>query len=226
MAGYFVEQNNIMFSSQITGFSKELPHYADDFGFTKDEVAEAVSDAAFMAWLVKSELAEEKNKFAWISFVNDSRSGADGALVLVPPVPIVLDAMPTLVLPGIEKRFAQKAAKAKAKGCSDAIQKILGIYTSPKSTEVTEPDLKVRQEAGHPELSFHKYGYVAINLYRNTGSGYESKPYKTLTKSPFLDTDLPAIGVAAHYKYKAIYIVNDVETGSYSPEVSINVVGK
>ena len=226
MSIYFVKQNNVQFSNQISGFSKELPHYSDGLGFTKDEVTEAANDANFMAWLVKSEMTEERNKLSWTAFVNASRDGADGALVLVPPVAIVLDAMPTLVLPGIEKRFAQKAAKAKANGCSEAIQKILGIYTSPETTEVTVPDVKVREEAGFPEISFHKYGHAAINLYRNTGTGYGSKPYKTLTKSAFIDTDLPAIGVTAQYKYKGIYTVNDIETGSYSPEVSINVVGK
>jgi len=223
MSNYFLEQSNVKFSSQITGFSKELPHYSDGLGFTKDDITESVNDAAFMAWLVKSEDAEERNKLSWTAFVNASRNGTG---VLVPPVAVVIDAMPTLVLPGLDKRFAQKASKAKANGCSEAIQKILGIYTSSDTVEVTEPDVKVKEEAGYPEVSFHKYGHNAMNLYRNTGTGYSSKPYKTLTKSPFLDTDLPASGVAAQYKYKGIYTANDVETGSYSPEVSINVMGK
>ncbi len=226
MSNYFVKQNNREFSVQITGFSKELPHYSTDLGFTVDDVKETVDDAAFMAWLVKSEIAEEKNKLAWTSFVNASRNNSNGALVLVPPVAIVLDVMPTLVLPGIDKRFSQKAAKAKANGCSEANQKILGIFTSPDTTQVTEPALKLKEEAGYPEISFQKHGYVTINLYRNTGKGYDSQPYKTLSKSPFLDTDIPATGVTAQYKYKAIYTVNDVESGSYSAEVSINVVGK
>ena len=226
MSIYFIKQNNGEFSVQITGFAKELPHYSDDLGFTKDEVTEAADDAAFMAWLVKSEIAQEKNKLAWTAFVNASRDNLNGALVLVPPVAIVLDAMPKLVLPGLQGRFAQKAAMAKANGCSEAIQKILGIFTSPDTTQVTEPVLKLKEEAGYPEVSFQKHGHNAINLYRNTGTGYGSNPYKTLTKSPFLDTDLPANGVAAQYKYKGIFTVNDVETGSYSAEVSINVVGK
>ena len=226
MSIYFVKQNNAEFSVQITGFSKELPHYADDLGFTEEEVAEAAKDAAFMAWLVKSELAQEKNKLAWTSFVNESRENSKGALVLVPPVAIVIDVMPALVLPGIQGRFAQKAAKAKANGCSEAIQKILGIFTSPETSQVTEPVLKLKEEAGYPEIGFQKHGYVTINLYRDTGKGYDTKPYRTLSKSPYIDTDLPVIGVTAQYKYKGIYTVNDVETGSYSAEVSINVLGK
>ena len=224
--GYFVLSNNGEFSVQITGFSKELPHYSVALGFTADDVTEAVEDAAFMAWLVKSEIAQEKNKLAWTAFVNSSRNNSNGALVLVPPIAIVLDAMPKLVLPGIQGRFAQKGAKAKANGCSEAIQKILGIFTSADASQVTEPFLKLKEEAGFPEVSFQKHGYVTMNLYRDTGKGYDSKPYKTVSKSPFLDTDLPANGVAAQYKYKGIYTVNDVETGSYSAEVSINVVGK
>ena len=223
---YFVEGNGPLFSLQITIFSEQLPNYLS-LGFNAGDVTAAVNDAAFMAWLVKCDALVAKNKHGWTAFENLGRIGSAHVLILTPPVAPVFDVMPTLVLPGIQKRFAQKAAKAKANpNCSEDIQKILGIYTTTDAGVVTAPDLKVKEEAGYPLLSFHKYGHVAINLYRNTGAGYDSKPYKTLTKSPFMDTDLPAIGVAGHFKYKGIYVVNDIETGSFSPEISINVVGR
>ena len=88
--------------------------------------------------------------------------------------------------------------------------------------------MTLRTNAGEPEVSFHKYKYEGINLYRDKGDGkgYGSTPYKTLMHSPFADKDLPAVGVTAYYKYKSIYILLDKETGAFSPEVSITVVGK
>ena len=224
---YFVQENNGLFSLQITIFSEELPHYQTLLGFNAAEVLEAVNDAAFMAWMEKCDATVAMYKLGWKAFEDTGRGGSKTVLVLTPPVAPVFDAMPTLVLPGIQMRFAQKAAKAKANpNCSDGIQKILGIFTAPDSAVTTAPDLKVKEEAGYPQLSFHKYGHAAINIYRNTGTGYGSTPFKTLTKSPFLDTDLPAIGIAGQYKYKGIFLVNDVETGSFSPEISVNVVGR
>ena len=223
---YFVEQNNGLFSLQITIFSEQLPNYLA-LGFVADDVTEAVEDAAFMAWLVKCAAISEKYKLAWTAFLDLARAGSATVLALLPPAEPVFDPMPTLVKPGIEKRFTQKAAKAKSNpDCSENVQKILGIYTTPDGSVHLAPDLKVKEEAGYPQLDFHKYGHTAINIYRNTGAGYGSTPFKTLTKSPSLDTNLPAIGVAGHYKYKGIYVVNDIETGSFSAEVSINVVGR
>ena len=226
MSTYFVEKNDPLFGLQLSIFAEELPHYLS-LGFVAAEVTQAVEDAEFMAWIIKCDAIVAKNKLGWKAFEGLARNGSADVLVLTPPVTPTFDVMPTLVKPGIQKRFAQKAAKAKANpNCSDDIQRILGIFTTPDAAVTIAPDLKVKEEAGYPQLSFHKYGHSAINIYRNTGAGYEAKPFKTLTKSPFLDTDLPAIGVAGHYKYKGIYVVNDIETGSFSPEISVNVVGR
>ena len=223
---YFVERNNGLFGLQLTIFSEELPNYLS-LGFIAADVTAAEKDADYMAWLVKCAAITAKYKLAWTAFLDLARAGSADVLVLTPPLAPIFDAMPTLVLPGIEKRFAQKAAKAKANpNCSVDIQKILGIYTTPDGAVHIAPDLKAIFQAGYPVLSFHKYGHSAVNIYRNTGSGYDSKPFKTLTKSPFKDTDLPATGVSGHYKYKGIFVVNDVEMGNFSPEISVNVVGR
>jgi len=227
MSVYFIDQNTDEFSTQISVFAEQLPKYSDLLGFDDDEKTEAVNDAAYMAWVVKTTASRNKNKLAWTAYENLTRNGSDEVLVLTAPIETAITAPPILVLPGVQKRYAQKAAKAKANpNCSIAIQKILDIYTTPPSDVTTPLNLRLKEEAGYPLVRFFKYGFVGINLYRDTGDGYGSKPYKTLTTSPFLDTDLPALGITARYKYKGIFVVKDVETGSFSPEVSINVVGR
>jgi|GEM_PF-2494328 len=227
MSVYFIDQNTEEFSTQISVFAKQLPKYSDLLGFDDDEKTEAVNDAAYMAWVVKTTASRNKNKLAWTAYENLTRNGSDEVLVLTAPIETAITAPPTLVLPGIQKRYAQKAAKAKANpNCSVDIQKILDIYKNTATDTSTSPNLRLKEEAGYPLISFFKYDFVAINLYRDIGDGYGSKPYKTLTTSPFLDTDLPALGITARYKYKGIFVVKDVETGSFSPEVSINVIGR
>ncbi len=49
---------------------------------------------------------------------------------------------------------------------------------------------------------------------------------KTAHRSPVKDTHLPAAGQTALYKYKAIYVENDVEVGAMSAEISIAVAGR
>ncbi|MCX6187856.1 MAG: hypothetical protein NTU43_12855, partial [Bacteroidetes bacterium] len=140
-----------------------------------------------------------------------------------PPVAPAIEAMPALVKPGIQARFAQKANKAKAAaGATDTILKALGIFSQSSSTTnpADSPDLKVSIHAGYPELSFHLYGYQAVNIYK------DGKLCKTAHSSPYKDKDLPAAGTTALVKYKAIYLDHDEETGTMSPEVSIAVEGK
>ena len=227
MSVYFIEGNVSAFSTQLTKFSVKLPTYAADLGFSVDEKKEAVDDAAYMAWIVKTDEDSATSKLAWKAYELLAREGSVDVTVLIPPSAFVITVSPTLVEPGIQRRFAEKAAKAKANPkCSEAIQKDLGIYSAPDAAVTITPDLKVASQAGHPELIFTKHGFLVINLYRDAGTGYGTAPYKTLTKSHFVDYDLPAVGVTAHYKYKIVFVENDVEVGNFSPEVSINVIGR
>jgi len=224
---YFIEKNVSDFSTQLTKFATRLPTYATDLGFSVDEKKEAVDDAAYLAWIIKTDEDAATSKLAWKAFELLAREGSVDVAELIPPAAVVISVAPTLVAPGIQRRFAQKAAKAKANPkCSEAVQKDLGIYTSPDVVTATTPDLKVAEQAGHPELIFFKHGFLVINLYRDAGNGYGAAPYKTLTKSHFVDYGLPPVGITAHYKYKIVFVENDVEIGNFSPEVSINVIGR
>jgi hypothetical protein len=228
--GYFVESNDESFANQLDQFATELPNYKDELGFTDAEADEAKDDAAFMKWVVKTDGINEDYAHSFKSFKNQARNGKTNTALAAPPAPIV-DAMPKIVNDGIQARFVQKANKAKnAIGVTEDILKALGLVstgTGAKGDPSTDtPDLKVVLNAGYPELSFHLKGYKSVNIYKDAGSGYGNKPYKTLLSSPFKDKELPALGQTALYKYKAIYVVNDEETGTMSAEVSVAVVGR
>ena len=161
MSSYFIEQNTGEFSKQLTLFAEQLPNYADLLSFDDDEIADAVNDAAYMAWVVKTLASIEGNKVAWTAYELLTRSGSTEVLVLTEPAAPVLTAPPTLVLPGVQKRFSQKAAKAKANNnCSESIQKTLDIYTTPDAPVTTPPELTLKEEAGYPLISFYKYKFI------------------------------------------------------------------
>jgi hypothetical protein len=226
---YFIESNGELFANQLDKFATELPTYKAVLGFTDAEVAEAVADAAFMKWTVKKDSIMEDYAHSFKAFEHNARYGKAG-VALAPPAMPIIDAMPAVVKDGIQARFAQKVKKAKAaNGVTEEILKALGIAgsSSTASREADEndtPDLKVSLNAGYPHISFHLFGYEAVNIYKDAGNGYV--PFKTVHRSPVKDTQLPAAGVAANYKYKAIYVDHDQETGKMSAEISVAVVGR
>lgn len=226
---YFIESNVELFANQLDKFATELPNHKAALGFSDPEVAEAVADAAFMKWTVKKDSIMEDYAHSFKTFKHNARYGKTAA-TLAPPAMPVIDAMPTAVKDGIQARFVKKANKAKAAtGATADILQALGIASSGSSTARTAsdadtPDLKVTLNAGYPQLSFHLLGYEAVNIYKDAGMGYQL--LKTAHRSPVQDAQLPAVGVAANYKYKAIYVSHDEETGTMSAEVSVAVVGR
>jgi hypothetical protein len=229
---YYVESNNAAFSIQLNTFASELPAYATTLGFSAGDLAETVADAAYMDWMVKVDNIVEGYAGEFAKFLHDTRfPPAGGASTLTPPaVPILPAAPATVPAPGIQLRFTTKAKKAKDNNaCTDAIQQKLGIFTSASTAHDGEaPDLKVKLNAGYPSISFHKYTHQAANLYRDIGdgNGYAPAPYKTLLSSPFVDKSLPAVGVTAVYKYKMVFLEHGEESGDFSGDVSVTVVGR
>ncbi len=159
-------------------------------------------DAAYMQWAVKNDNVIEDYAHSYKAFICDARNGKAISILKAPPLP-VLDTAPTAVLPGIQGRFAQLCKKAKASsGYTNNIGKALGIVgaANTKSGEGTAPDLKVGQNAGLAQLSFHLNGFGAVNIYKDSGTGYCSKFYATLHHSPWKDKEHPAGGQPALYK--------------------------
>lgn len=225
---YFVETNIALFVIQLLTFAKGLVTEGTSLGFSKAEIDEAMADALYLEWIVKCVDIADKYEREWVEFSKLARKGVGTVANMTAPVAPTFDAAPPVVAPGIQQRFTEKAAKAKVNpNCTLDIQKRLGIETVKSTVVHDTPDLKLNYSADFVEISFHRYGHQSINLYKNVdGKGYGVKPYMTLHKSPFIDKEMPASGVTALIKYKAIYVDADEEIGNFSPEVSITVVGR
>jgi len=200
-------------------------------GFTPAEKTETADDYAYMQWVEKKHDAIIAFSNSYTEFLHLVRYGSKNVSIISEPEFPTFDTPPAIVEAGIQKRFSAKAKKAKANpACTLDVQKLLGISPDeaalPKGDEA--PDLKVTESAGYPAISFHKYHNDGINLYRDKGDGkgYGTVPYRNVFFSPFIDKDVPAEGHSAIYKYKAIYLSHDEETGKFSGEVSITIAGR
>ena len=227
---YFVKQNNLEYSQQIKLLGDNIGSIKTLFGFTTDDVTEAVADADFMLWMSNESNNAEAFYHASTDYTYTVRHGANDKVIIPVPVMTVNPIVPVVVPEGIQKRYTQKINQIKAsKNCSDDLLKKLDVFktVAAKDSTLAKPDPKVTLDGGSPVISYHKYGFAAANLYKDSGTGYGATPYKTMTTTSYKDpAPLPAAGQSLIWKYKMMYLINDVETGIISDEISIAVRGK
>ncbi len=228
----FIERTIALFVNQLGVFSNNIKgKLGTTLGFSLAKIKQAEDDYLYAQWVLKCLDSIEAYHSSYVAYLRLVRYGAKGVSVIVEPEMPVFDTPPLIVLAGIQSRFSANAKEIKANpACTLDMQKFLGIApvesALPKEDEV--PDLKAKESAGYPVVSFHKYDNEGLSLYRDKGDGkgYGTAPFKTLFYSPYIDKDVPAVGQTALYKYKGIYLDHDVETGKFSPEVSVTVVGR
>ena len=227
---YYVKTNNLEFAQQIELLASNIVDLAVLFGFDKKAQDESLADAAFMKWIIEADNAEEKHYHESKDYLYAVRHSGKGGIVLPIPQPPILSVPPAVVPNGIQYRYTQKINQIKANvNCSDDLLKKIGALSTlaAKDSLLSKPDPKVVVDAGHPVISYHKYGFAAANLYKDSGKGYGDMAYKTMTTTSFKDpADLPAAGLSVLWKYKMMYLLNDVETGVMSDEISISISGK
>ena len=227
---YFVKNNNLAFAQQIMLLGIAMPELATVFGFTVKQVAAAMADANFMLWMTNSANLSEKHMHEYVDYVDAVRHDATGSVILpVPQSPVNPDS--SVVVPvGIQARYVQNINQIKGNpNCSNDLLKKLNAVSivAHKDSLQDKPSVSVALDGGFPQISFHKYGYTAANLYKNSGTGYGDKPFKTMTMVKFKDeSPLPATGITQLIKYKMMYLLKDKETGLMSDEVSIIIGSK
>ena len=227
---YYVKSNNLEFAQQIGLLAANIASLKTLYGFTDDQVAEAIADAAFMLWVCNEDNIAEAFYHAYTDYTYSVRYAVNDKVVIPIPVISVNSVVPVVVPEGIQARYTQKINQIKANiNCSDDLLKKLDVISSVahKDSQIAKPDPKVTLDGGHPVISFHKYGFAAANLYKDSGTGYGEKAYKTMTTTSYKDlAALPLAGLSQIWKYKMMYLLNDVETGVVSDEISIAVSGQ
>lgn len=224
----FIESNDVFFGIQLHNFYEKLTDHGPILGFTVDEINEAKADSAYWDYCIYSCTKMDTTTKDFFGSKDLLRNGSKKGEVFngLPSLP-AMGTPPALVPAGIQLRFSQKAAKAKASAkYNKAIGKDLGIE-APEEVFIAsngKPNLKIKLNAGHPEISFVKGKYEGLEIYKDSGNGFSL--LATSFRSGYTDnSSLPPSGVSAVWKYKAIYFHGNVQVGKWSDEASITVIG-
>jgi hypothetical protein len=211
----------------LNNFTAKFAVYAVLLGFTPAEVTALQKDNAFFQYLIGIIEQLRQNLLTFIGYKNMAKHAAkDQHIGALPSLPS-LGTPPAIVIEGIFDRASKLAARAKVSpNYNDNIGTDLGIISPSENIDVAtmQPVFKVKLEVGKPHLKWVKGYSDALDLYtdRNDGQGFIF--VGRLTKNEYLDiTPLASNKVYDEWKYKAIYIIADVQVGLYSNVISVDV---
>ncbi len=209
----------------LNNFAAKLPAYAATVGVTPAEVTQTTADAAYFAFVVGAHNQHTKTTRDWTAYKTALRSGTSmGAMPTTPEL-----GMPPAAVPaGIFSRVSALAARIKKHPAyTEPIGQDLGIIGAEQTVDAAtmKPVLELTLQAGHPNVGWSKSGMDGIEIWVDRGTG--AFAFLTIDTVPdYLDTaPLPAAGVSAVWKYKAIYRLNDEQVGQWSDVATIGVMG-
>lgn len=222
---YFLSRDESGKRAFLNNFAAKLPVYAPDVAVTPAEVTQTTADDAYFDFVCGAHTQHTNTTREWTAYKNALRSGtAIGALPTTP----MLGTPPTAVPAGIFIRVAALAGRIKKHPAyTDAMGQDLGIIGAEQSVDPSamKPILNLTLQAGHPNVGWAKSGMDSLEIWVDRGTG--TFAFLTIDTVPdYLDTAaLPAPGVSAAWKYKAIYRLNDEQVGQWSDVATIGVMG-
>lgn len=229
MKTYFIPADDGGKDLWLSNFANKLYLYADKYALRREDVADMqLSSRIFHYWLdYKNKYEEYLRKLT--AYKNQVRSGVPaGASIAVIPQPPVVDNPPGESDPDVFGRAASLAGRIKSHThFTEADGLDMGIIGKENvlNRGVVKPSIKIRLQAGHPEVVWRKQGMSGIEIWvSREGADYV---FLAISNYPnYIDTEmLPPTGKSAIWKYKVIYREHDKQTGQWSDEVSITVAG-
>ncbi len=215
----------------LNNFAAKLPNYKDVLALTDATIKLYQDDAENFTYLVSGIENFRKYTKQATAYKNLLRSGSRKKDSLgTPPQAPETPVLPKPAVPDIFGRVTKTVQVIKnSDGYNEAIGKDLGIAVEDSAKNKTDlkPVLRYDIIAGQPNIMWKKQGMQGIHIYADRGDGKGYSFLATDTKPNYLDNHpLPPAGQAALWKYKAIYINKDEETGQMSDEMVVSVSGK
>ena len=216
----------------LNNLAQKLPLYATPLGVTAAVVTQVQNDAknfAAMLGFLEALRQYSSQSTAYKNLLRQGNGGNTpiGTLATAPTLPVFTPAPPVGDIFG---RLAKMVATIKNNAnYTEAIGQDLGVIGSEANMRILieiKPDLKVMLQGGHPNIIWKKGKMDAIKILVDRGSGtFEFLAVDT--QPDYLDNhQLPPMGQAAVWKYLAIYLKADQETGDWSDVVEIAVAGR
>ena len=205
-----------------------LPLYAAQLPVAPEDLLILAADAKSFRYALQIVSDMHAYSQSWTAYKNQLRDGSGTAIGW--PVAFTLPApIPVAVKPGIIPRLSGLVAQVKAnKNYTTAIGKDLWLVGSEIVLDPIswKPVIAVQFQAGHPTIQWTKGQSAAIEIWvdRNDAEGFvlmaiNTEPNTTDTYA------LPITGTSAMWRYKAIYLLHDVQVGQWSDVISVSVGG-
>lgn len=224
---YFIPPTDTGKRDWLNHLAERLPVHATTVGVSTGEKDSVIADALFFDYVIGAQTQFTAASQQWTAYKNAARNGTDSVMGAIPTAP-TLDTAPALVAPGIFSRVSSLCARIKKHpGYTDAIGQDLDIIGAEQTVDTThaKPVLKLELQAGKPNVKWTKGGFDGVEIWVDRGNG--TFAFLAIDTVPdYLDTAaLPAPGLTALWKYKAIYRLNDAQVGEWSDVVSLAVQG-
>ena len=228
MSKNFIKDSVEDFNDQQINFVSKIGNYTLD----KVDAADILlikADSKYLSWEIATRKLYISNGVSFTNFGNSLFRGVDEGQPAVPPaVPVVVVAPPS-VNPGMRTRFSNIAADAKrSSGYTEniGIDLEIEIAATVFVPAAGKPVVKSELHVGHPFFRYVKDGYQGVQIYKNSSDGHGFVKYDKAINSTYVDNAaLPAVGVAAVWQYKFVYIYQGVEVGTASAVVEVLVTG-
>jgi len=224
----FIDPSIDGFNHQQINFCSKIGGYVLDKVDVAD-IAAIKADAAFLTWVINTRKGYITNGESWTTFGDSLFRGADEGSNAVPPALPSVATMPTLVHPGMRKRFSEIAANCKSSsGYTETIGTDLEIVATdtPFVPGDGKPVVKESLHVGHPFFKYTKGEYEGVQIYKDSGDGLGFVKFDKAINPTYTDNSaLPAAGVAVVWQYKFVYLYKDAEVGTASTVIEVVVTG-
>jgi hypothetical protein len=226
----YVKTADADFAAQLELYAKVLPKYQKLLSVSDADIKGAADDALYFRWALNVQVQVQAFSPSVTGFKDLLRRGSNNEVLTAQPVSPVFDLAPDMVAANVEMRYTKSADARKADlNYTTDIGKELGIVAA---TSVFVPNdgvcvLTVKLSfGGHPLLHYVKGKYEGAQIWKDSGDGKGFVLLATSIHPDYLDlTPLPAAGISATWKYKAILLYKDTQVGKWSAVIEITVAG-
>lgn len=206
----------------FNNFSRKFGNYAPNLGFTDDEVTGVHNDSAAFDYAVTQIGNYTTAKAQRVDYKNLLKDGPESTVVVAIPPAVSNGITPVPVAAGVFVRLSRIVQRIKNHtNYTDDIGKDLGIIGAELNINATimKPALKLTAKGGKIEVRWTKGKTDSLYIEVDRGAGWQ---FLTNNSVPRYTDDEP-ITVAATWRYRGIYIIEDKRVGQWSDPTSIAV---
>lgn len=211
----------------FNNFNNKLSGYASMLNITATDVTQTSKDYAAFSYAVNTtdQLKQtQQNATAYKNAIKHANGQPIGSI----PVSPNLGEAPEPVPAGIFDRVRRLVQRIKNHPAyTDSIGQDLNIIIPVDVTDpnTIQPELHYKLDVGRPHLKWQKSIAEAVDLYADHNDGNGFMLVGRFIRTEYLDTTPLAAGkIADDWKYKAIFVIADVQVGQMSQVITVRAM--